>query len=510
MVRRTLPGVVSDAGSGDGFLADLSDPIRPGSSFGRRVFGSRRVVAVVLAGLVVVAVGLRFRLLDRPMRYDEAFTVWRYAAHGCYTAISDYSLPNNHVMHTLAVAIWGRFFGFAPMMVPVPALVAGVALVPMAYLAASRLAGRAAGLVAAAVLAVSAIMVDASVEARGYTMAALWALVAVWFGSRIRREPGDRLGWLGVVIAGGFGLWTVPVFAYPLSVVAVWLAWPQPGRRRWEMPVRTAMAMVAVGALAVLLYRPILLSDPGSLVANRFVTPVPYPEFLRGLPGLVSRVGASWTWRWWLGAVVVVVGAVVALLPDRRRPEVFRLAVATVVGPAVVLAVHHALPYPRNFLPLYPLAVVVAAAGLTRFPRTNRRTQLSGAAVVAILLVVVGVGSLSLDGTDQPPHRSDLFAGAAEAAGYLAERIGPDDRIAAPVPASAPLRYYLLLEGVSHSPTGNDNIYLVIPDNKTLEDGIEAAGVVLPGQPHQISRLEDGTIFLSSATMPDSMADTTN
>ena len=64
--------------------------------------------------------------------------------------------------------------------------------------------------------------------------------------------------------------------------------------------------------------------------------------------------------------------------------------------PVVVLAVHHALPYPRNFLPLYPLVVVVAAAGLTRFPRTNRRTQLSGAAVVAILLVVVGVGSLRM------------------------------------------------------------------------------------------------------------------
>ena len=77
------------------------------------------------------------------------------------------------------------------------------------------------------------------------------------------------------------------------------------------MELDLAFIFAGVIALAVLLYRPILLSDPGSLVANRFVTPVPYPEFLRGLPGLVSRVGASWTWRWWLGAVVVVVGAVV-------------------------------------------------------------------------------------------------------------------------------------------------------------------------------------------------------
>lgn len=469
------------------------------SSEARRLV-SRRVVWAALVLLTVAALALRLRLLERPMRYDEAFTVWRYAENGWRVAISDYSLPNNHVMHTLAVSISGRMFGFGPAVVRTPALVVGVALVPMGYLAARRLAGRAAGLLAAALLAVSATMVDASAEARGYTMAAFAALAAVWLGSHVRACPHNRLAWAGLVAAGAFGLWTVPVFAYPLAAMGVWLAWPQSGRPRFEMLTRTVVPMAGIGALTAVLYRPVLVSDPGALVANRFVTPDPFPQFLAALPDLVARVAAAWTWLWWAPAtLVLVVGGVAALVPDARRPEVFRLAVAGAGGPAAVLLVHHALPYPRNFLPLYPLAIVLASAGLARFRPTAQRGQVGWLAVVAGLIAVIGAPSLSLGGTDQPPDRNDQFAGAAETARFLADRIGPNDRIAAPIPASAPLRYYLLLEGIDPPPNGNQNIYLVIPDSRTLQDGIDAAGVALPAAPRQVSRVVDGTIYLASA-----------
>lgn len=465
--------------------------------------GSQAAIWVALMLLVVLALILRLRLLDRPMRYDEAFTVWRYAENGWRVAISDYSLPNNHVMHTLAVALWGKLFGFAPAVVRTPALVAGVALVPMGFLAARRLAGRGAGLLAAAVLAASAAMIDASVEARGYTMAALATVTAVWLGTHILVDPHRRLPWVGLVAVAAFGLWTVPVFAYPLAGIAVWLALPRAGRHRSEMAARTAVALIGIGFLTALLYRPILAADPKALFANSFVTPDPFSHFLAAVPDLVGRVTVGWTWLVWTPvAVVLAIGAGAAFAPDARRPEMLRLAGAAVTGPAVVLLIHHAVPYPRNFLPLYPLAVVLACGGLARIGSAVERARHGWVTATAALAVILVVQSVNLSGADQPPSRRGEFMGAAEAARILAARVGPNDRITAPIPASAPLRYYLLLEGFDPPPDGDQDIYFVIPDERTLQDGIQEAGVPLLTEPQLVSRVDDGTIYV--ARIPNS------
>ena len=60
-------------------------------------------IALIL--VTIVGAWARWRFIDLPMRYDESFTVWRYASRGLKTVLSDYSLPNNHVMHSLGVYI---------------------------------------------------------------------------------------------------------------------------------------------------------------------------------------------------------------------------------------------------------------------------------------------------------------------------------------------------------------------------------------------------------------------
>lgn len=67
--------------------------------------GQSRWLWIALFVITLGAVLLRWRYLDVPMRYDESFTVWRYAAQDRRVFLRSYSLPNNHVFHSLLVHI---------------------------------------------------------------------------------------------------------------------------------------------------------------------------------------------------------------------------------------------------------------------------------------------------------------------------------------------------------------------------------------------------------------------
>lgn len=199
---------------------------------------------LTLAFLILVGAWLRIAHLDLGMRYDEAYTVWRYASRSTALVLADYSLPNNHVFHTLLVHLTGRGLGgWDPWIVRLPALAAGITLIPATFATFGRMVGVTAGLVTAALVAGSSALVDYSVNARGYTIAAMLGIVGValaWEVRRGARSPGRLVIGLGLV--GATGLWTVPVFAFAWGGALLWMLAPGsdlPTRERLLVGVST-------------------------------------------------------------------------------------------------------------------------------------------------------------------------------------------------------------------------------------------------------------------------------
>jgi hypothetical protein len=126
-----------------------------------------RSFVVGLLVLVFLGAGIRWLFVSQPMRYDEAYTVVGFAARPLWNAISDYHLPNNHVFHTLLVHGMVQVFGFQEWAVRLPALLAGVACIPLVYLAGTALYDRPTGLLAAAWVAFSPLLIDASTTPAG-------------------------------------------------------------------------------------------------------------------------------------------------------------------------------------------------------------------------------------------------------------------------------------------------------------------------------------------------------
>src|SRR5437588_10729707 len=114
--------------------------------------GHRTPDRVALGAIVAVGVLVRLAYLGEPMRYDEAFTFNEYASRSAYDGISEYTFPNNHLFHTLLVHCSIRAFGDAPWAVRLPALAAGLALIPATSGLARRLCDRPSATLAAALV----------------------------------------------------------------------------------------------------------------------------------------------------------------------------------------------------------------------------------------------------------------------------------------------------------------------------------------------------------------------
>jgi hypothetical protein len=271
----------------------------------RMSFISRAGAALLF--IIAVGVGLRLVYLDAPMRYDEAATVQFYVVKPLSESLADYSLPNNHLLHTLLAHLSYRAFGIGEWAVRLPAFVAGVLLIPAVYLAGRALVGRSAALIAAALCAVSAPLILYSVNARGYSLVVLAFVALLIIAARLREAARGGESWraqlplwAAFVIVGALGMWAIPVMLYPLAIVGVWLLLGFAVDLRGAERLRAVGALLLAGGLMIgmtlLLYAPVLQTwGIESLIDNDFVRARDWAAFSADLPGFIGGVWASWT-----------------------------------------------------------------------------------------------------------------------------------------------------------------------------------------------------------------------
>jgi dolichyl-phosphate-mannose-protein mannosyltransferase len=436
------------------WLAELASSIA--ASFFALRHGLRSTLAnesrLHLGALVVVtlvAVVVRLEFLFQPMRYDESVTYVHYASRPWYIALTTYTAPNNHVLHSELVHLTTAVLGGAEWAIRLPALVAGILLVPATYVAGRALYGRHAGLVGAGLVAASSLLVEYSTNARGYTLLALCFGLLLALGTRLLRTS-DQAEWLAFAALGAIGVFTVPVMLYAFGAVATWLGLSFLLAREWRLLLRRLLPSVAAAALlAAIAYAPIVVaSGLSSLVDNEFVRSLPWSTFLDAFPESLESVWKGWNRDVWLpveGALVV--GFVAALIFHRRVGRVtVPPALAALAFIAAAVVAQRVVPFERVWLFLLPLYLLTAAAGVLYLlrPLTSR---VGGEATAAIVLVLVLAGSLAGNAvaTQSVSESEDTstFRNSEQVAAFLADRLRSGDKILVAPPADAILEYQL-------------------------------------------------------------------
>ena len=411
-----------------------------------------------LWSIVVIAAVVRLAAIAEPMRFDEAVTYVEFVRKPWSTVVSSYPYPNNHVFFSLLAKLSSALAPMQPWAIRLPALLAGLAIVPLTYAVGRAFFGRSEGLVGSALSAVTTPLVLYSVNARGYSLVAALFLVELLLVQRLRTQSssGSR-GWVALAATAALGAYTIPVMLYPHGILGVWLALDFLRTRSAasrDSLVRFTAASVAAAAVAGLLYLPILREEGlAALVGNKFVVPQSWGSFAIQMPRSLLATVLQWTMPLPLwSAPIPFALAVAGVARSRRlRAEAPSLALACVLWCGVLLATTHRVPFMRIWIFLLPLYCLAVAGGLLalgeRIARGAHRLVPRAVVFAPVLAALIGVVSLAT-GAVAGTTETGAFPDAPVVTAALKSRLRDGDRVLAPIPTNGPLLFYFVVEQV--------------------------------------------------------------
>jgi 4-amino-4-deoxy-L-arabinose transferase-like glycosyltransferase len=356
---------------------------------------------VALGAIVATALGARLIGLNSGLWIDEIYSLVRSVRAPLGAILTEFWGDNHHPFYALLAHVSRATFGEAPWAIRLPALLFGVAAVPMLYALGVLVASRREALLSALLLAVSYHHVWFSQSARGYSAVALVAIVTMWALLRGVATGGTRYFVVYGIVAG-LGAYTHLTTVFVVVGHALALLWFLAFSRETidrGAAVRGGLLAFATGAtVTVVLYAP-MLSDVVEYFLNK-------PSGLRGVSTprwalletirvLVLGLGAGMAL---LGGVIVAVGAFVGVSGIVAVWKQHRLFVLMLVGSSLVTvagtAVARGTMYPRFFFFAIGPAIVLVVRGA--YAACDWLARVSGRPILGGQLATGGVAAVAL------------------------------------------------------------------------------------------------------------------
>lgn len=313
----------------------------------------RRFIAwAAPAAIAVAAIFLRFFALGRDsLWFDELYNVWS-ARFPLADQMAEGLAAGHPPLYYLIARIW---FAVGESEVWVRALsgLSGLLLVWLMYLLGRELFSRQAGLWAAALAAVSPVLVWYSRAATFYSLLFLLTALSLLFLARATIRGGGR-NWAGYA-AAMTAVYLTSFFAAVLQLAGIAAFWLLKGRKAGQaktfLLVQAPLSLMALAALAASRYSvaedtsTLTMPSLGSLylpVKRAITAPLP---LLAGDPWSGIGSGTDWVGTWMVGAparpvlqaAAILLAAVLVALLVRLGPR--RLFAGNAPAVAVVAAV---------------------------------------------------------------------------------------------------------------------------------------------------------------------------
>ncbi|MBN2712452.1 MAG: hypothetical protein JXR97_08500 [Planctomycetes bacterium] len=332
--------------------------------------------------------------------YDEAYTLIHYASGDILKPFTDYSAPNNHVLFSACLTLWQRMLGGEyniAMLRLLPLLTLSASLI-LLISGTAKLADRKSAAVAALLFGTSHVVLNFSLQLRGYPFS--WLPVsAAFFALAYHLEQPRWWTYLAYTLASVIAVATLPTNVIPVLCLSAWAAFEIYRRDPGIKKNRTAMLWLFISpALGGLAYINILKE-----MANCAAT------FKTGFT--VSYVTSHYLWAtlvdyWWLapffllGCYGIVTGGKTCIAdsgkdkaPNVCAPCPIAMLLACIAVPLMFLLAMPNKPFPRNLIPLLPIWYaslgMISTKGLERLGKTN-----AFAAAVALCLALTICGKV--------------------------------------------------------------------------------------------------------------------
>ena len=486
------------------YLCSLSTPLFSSftdflNHFRKSITKEDKTHLYALFAIVLLAIVVRLFFLFQPMRHDESLTFMLYASKPLPIGLSFYSRPNNHLFHTLLAHIAYLCFGNQPWAIRLPALFAGVLLVPASYLAIRTFYNKYAALLAAGLVASSSTLIGFSTNARGYTLIWLIFLLILTIGKYLKQNN-NLFAWFLFVILSVIGFYTIPVMLYPFGVVITWLflsaVFKDTDLSQGLLIRNLFISLISVAILTFILYIPVFVASGFKAVfCNPYVSPSSWSNFISDLPS--SPLEAWQQWNRDIPRVLsffLVIGFLTSLVARKRLScDRIPIVLAVIIWCIPLPFIHRVVPYPRIWTFLLPLYMGSASTGLIylfRFIKAKTANAKSTAfSALSVLLAFWLSFNIIYSRSVCYFQDTGAFRPAEKTALFLRGSLRPRDKVLAACPGNAPLLYYF---GLHHVPLkyfymnlkNSNNIFVVVNGNKHtvkfLSDNIPPYGYSVP------------------------------
>ncbi len=391
---------------------------------------------MVLIAILLLGYGLRlYRLGNQNIWWDEGHAIWT-ARQSLRQATSITARDVHPPLYLWMLHGWLRLTGESEFAVRYLSLLGGTLTVALVYVVARRLIGRRPAMLAMLLIAVARYHIWWSQEARMYIWATFWALLSLYYFTRLR---GNRLAWWSYVVSSAAALYTLYLSVLVLVLENVFVAltiWGKPQRRRFLAHWSTAQAAIAVTYLPWL-YLALSHSRTGAADA-RFAL-----HSVWQLYGTLLLTGISTELARYLPLLIAFVPLILAglgfYLFDRRQPQRYGFAPREVglflllpllLPPLFVYALsiprgmfYSPKPEARYLLLFAPTFYVLVAGALTSLWQASR----AGRALTAIgTLLVLGTFVSALPSYYAGRYLRDGYQTAMTTLAAYAE---PDDAV---------------------------------------------------------------------------------
>ena len=325
------------------------------------------LLAAVL--LLLLATALRLHNLGAQSFWNDEGNAYVQATRPVWDIWDNAARDIHPPGYYLLLAGWRMLAGDSETALRLLSTFASILSVAFTYALGKRLFASGAGLVAAAVVALSSFSIYYGQEARMYALLALWAAAGMWVFVGFVRQPGVRWG-LALALVNAAGLWTQYAYAFVMIaqgvLMIVWLV--AEFRRYGVQAFAWAIGVyVAANLLTIALYLPWIPTAFTQITTWPSTgDPVPLAEALNVILGwLLFGVTYSYTAPGSFAIALFLLLFGLFALPNRSRGWWAALVPALWVLVTIGLFLGFQLLRPQNMKLLIP-AQIGAALWLAR------------------------------------------------------------------------------------------------------------------------------------------------
>lgn len=452
---------------------------------------------------LLVGIGVRLYFVWQPMRNDEAFTFLYFILNKIYYSFY-YLDVNNHVLHTLFVNMSCAFFGTSELAIRLPALLAGILIIPMVYFLCQRLNPRpSAGMFAASLVSIFPLLVLYSTNARGYTII-IFFMIALLVLSLDIIENELKAHKSLFVLTAALSIFCSPVSLFFLAGIFLWIILVSLTENRkslFSSILLVAKLCIYTACLVIIFYSPVILTTGiaktinkevisqlsihdlllkeilpniksciingiAAIVGIKNISPEPVGELLFSFPLYTLKV-IHWMFRqlmepFSLLVIVMFIGGAIYSV-RRHNTRLSMLITSLLLGAVIVLVIFRKLPPYRNWLYFIPIFSIFVDYFYCELLGNYSKVIKKMVSCSLVIIMICFASYLVLANVIIEMPDTGSFPEAERVAIYLSKRIKYSDNVISSIPADYPLKYYIYRHGLkTNRSVNNKNKYFVV------------------------------------------------